>query len=222
MTLAPGESRVYGLRFLLAPEIRQIEDTLAAGQRPVAVGMPGYIVPEDIDASLFIKYPKPIASIESIPADALKINKKAPTQHGWQHLTVKGKQWGRARLLVTYADGLTQAIHYRVIKPAAQAVSDMGHFMTTKQWYDNPDDPFGRSPSVMNYNRDKDAIVTEDARAWHAGLGDEGGTGGYVSAVMKQLGQPEKAELEKLQRFVDECPLGTSASQRRPEQVRRT
>ena len=40
-TLAPGASRVYGLKFLVAPEIREIEKTLAANGRPVAVGVPG-------------------------------------------------------------------------------------------------------------------------------------------------------------------------------------
>jgi len=45
LTLTPGQSRTYGLRFLLAPEIRDIEKVLAANQRPVAVGIPGYVCP---------------------------------------------------------------------------------------------------------------------------------------------------------------------------------
>src|SRR5262249_52029874 len=43
----------YGLRFLVADTIPTIEKTLAANDRPVAVGIPGYIVPMDIDAKLF-------------------------------------------------------------------------------------------------------------------------------------------------------------------------
>src|SRR5262249_29963286 len=54
-TLAPGESRVYGLRFLVAESIPNIEKTLAANDRPVAVGIPGYIVPMDINAKLFLQ-----------------------------------------------------------------------------------------------------------------------------------------------------------------------
>ena len=45
--------------------IRHIEDTLAANRRPVAVGIPGYILPTDMDGQLFLKYPKAVKSIES-------------------------------------------------------------------------------------------------------------------------------------------------------------
>ena len=38
---------------------------------------------------------------------------------------------------------------------------------------------------------------------WIAGLGDEGGGGAWLAAIMKQLVQPDNHELEKLQRFVD-------------------
>ena len=54
MTLAPGQSRAYGLRFLVADAIPNIEKTLAAADRPVAVGIPGYIVPMDLEAKLFL------------------------------------------------------------------------------------------------------------------------------------------------------------------------
>jgi hypothetical protein len=104
---------------------------------------------------------------------------------------------------VSYADGLEQTIHYRVIKPASAVVADLGRFLTTEQWFEDPDDPFGRSPSVISYDYDKRWKVTEDNRAWIAGLGDEGGSGSWLAAIMKQLVMPDPAELKKMQRFVD-------------------
>jgi hypothetical protein len=50
--------------------------------------------------------------------------------------------------------------------------------------------------------------VTEDNRAWIAGLGDEGGSGSWLAAIMKQLVMPDPSELVKLQRFVDEVVWG--------------
>src|SRR5262245_24251219 len=67
-SLAPGESRSYGVMFLVSPEIRRIEDTLVANRRPVAVGIPGYILPMDLSARLFLNYPSRVASINSEPA----------------------------------------------------------------------------------------------------------------------------------------------------------
>jgi hypothetical protein len=72
-TMAPGQTRSYGVRFLLSDSIRGIEKTLAAAQRPVAVGLPGYILPMDIEGSLFLKSPRRIASIGAEPRGAERL-----------------------------------------------------------------------------------------------------------------------------------------------------
>ncbi len=207
-TIAPGQTTTYGVRLLVSDEIRHIEKTLAANKRPVAIGIPGYILPMDLDGKLFLNYASPVASTKVTPEGAIVLARQSPTKTGWQSYKLHGKTWGRARLTVTYADGLEQSIHYYVIKPAAQAVADMGHFLTTEQWFVDPDDPFGRSPSVMSYDREANSIVTQDSRVWIAGLGDEGGSGSYVAAAMKEFGQPDKAELEKYEQFVNNTLWG--------------
>ncbi|HKW28387.1 MAG TPA: DUF5695 domain-containing protein [Verrucomicrobiae bacterium] len=202
-TLAPGATRTFGLKFLVAPEIQDIEKTLAENNRPVVVGIPGYILPMDVNARLFLKYPQDVKSVKVEPEGAIAVTKDSPTEHGWQNYTLRGKEWGRARLTITYEDGLVQTIGYDVIKPEAEAVADLGHFLFTRQWFDDPSDPFHRSPSVMTYDRAHNRIVTQDARAWVAGLEDEGGAGSWLAAAMKEFGQPKKDEVEKFQQFVD-------------------
>ncbi len=201
--LQPGEERTVGLRFLVADSIRSIEKTLVENKRPVAVGIPGYILPQDIQGSLFLNYSKPVKKISVEPAGALEVSAAASTEHGWQRYAVQGKQWGRARLTVTYADGLVETVQYRVIKPESEAVDDMGRFLFTKQWFDVKDDPFHRSPSIISYDREANAQVTEDSRVWIAGLGDEGGSGSWLAAAMKEYGRPDKQQVEQLEQFVD-------------------
>lgn len=209
VTLKPGESRTYGLRFLVSDEIRNIEKTLAAHDRPVAVGLPGYIVPMDIEAKLFLNAGKrKVTTVRSEPAGALAITPGAATKGGHVQYTVQGKKWGRARLTVDYSDGTAQTIHYYVTKPAAQAISDMGQFLTTKAWYTDESDPFKRAPSVMTYDRANNRIVLQDTRAWIAGLSDEGGVGAWLAAIMKAYGQPKKDEVDKLAEFVDKVVWG--------------
>jgi hypothetical protein len=101
-----------------------------------------------------------------------------------------------------------QTIHYDVTKPSAEAVADMGTFLTTKAWFTDASDPFGRAPSVMNYDRKRDQIVLQDTRAWIAGLSDEGGAGAWLAAFMKVYEQPKKAEVDKLSQFVDQVVWG--------------
>lgn len=207
VTLKPGESKTYGVRFVLSDSIRNIEHTLAENKRPVAVGIPGYIVPTDIDARLFLQSPSAVKSLQVEPAGALSIV-KLPQQHGWYAYSVKGNRWGRARLTITYEDTAVQTIHYFVTKPESQVVADMGHFLTTKDWFVDPADPFHRAPSVMTYDREKNQIVMQDSRAWIAGLGDEGGGGGWIAAIMKELVEPDKQEIDKLQQFIDQTVWG--------------
>jgi hypothetical protein len=90
-----------------------------------------------------------------------------------------------------------------VIKPEPEAVDDLGRFLFTRQWFDAKDDPFHRSPSVMSYDREAGAIVTQDSRVWIAGLGDEAGSGSWLAAAMKEYGRPEKRQVEQLEGFVD-------------------
>jgi hypothetical protein len=200
--LPPGESKTFGVKFLVSPEIRDIEKTLAANGRPVAVGVPGFITPMDLDARLFLNYGKAVKAIEAEPKGAIAVQEDLPV-NAWKAYTLRGKTWGRSRLKVTYEDGLVQTISYYVTKPAAEAFTDMGKFLFTKAWYTDKNDPFHRAPSIMNYDHKNGKVVLQDPLTWKAGLQDEGGSGGWVSAIMKLSGQPTAEEVAKFEQFVD-------------------
>ncbi|CDM64750.1 hypothetical protein PYK22_00745 [Pyrinomonas methylaliphatogenes] len=207
-TLAPGETVSYGLRFLLADEIRSIENSLIAHGRPVAVGVPGYILPMDLEGRLFLRYAgHKVKRVRVEPQGAIAIAEERP-RNGWLAYSLRGKTWGRARLTISYDDGLEQSVHYYVIKPAAQAVADLGRFLMTRQWFDDPNDPFRRSPSVMSYDREANKIIAQESRVWIAGLSDEGGAGSWLAAAMKQLAQPDEEEIRKYERFIDQVLWG--------------
>ncbi|SFP57760.1 DUF5695 domain-containing protein [Sphingomonas rubra] len=206
-TLAPGERRTIGIRFVAAPSIRAIEPTLTAAGRPLAVGIPGYVVPTDAPADLFVKAAQPIRSVAVSPAGAMTLAPVAAPA-GWARYRVTGSGWGRARVAITYADGSVQAVHYYVTKPLAQVSADLGRFATTRQWFDDRADPFGRAPAILSYDRQANRIVTQDQRMWIAGMSDEGGGGAWVAAAMKQLDHPEPAEVARLERLVNETVVG--------------
>jgi hypothetical protein len=216
LVIKPGESKTYGVRFVLSDSIRNIEKTLSENRRPVAVGIPGYVLPTDIEARLFLNYNQPVSSITVEPPAAIEIHENSPTRDGQKAYTLQGKHWGRARLTVTYKDGTVQTVQYFVIKPAAEAVADMGHFLMTKQWFADTNDPFQRAPSAITYDREANEPVLQDSRVWIAGLSDEGGAGAWLSAVMKQFVQPDKQELSKIQQFVDGVVWGRLQSKDGP------
>jgi len=207
-TLKPGQTRTIGVTFLLSDSIRNIEKTLAENHRPVAVGLPGYVLPMDQTGKLFLNYPSRVSNLSVEPKGALAWTSNREGKKGWRGYNIQAKTWGRARLTVTYADGVTQAVSYYVTKPAAQAVADLGHFLTTKQWFTDVNDPFGRAPSPISYDREADRQVVQDSRVWIAGLGDEGGSGSWLAAAMKEFGQPNREEVAKYEQFIDKVLWG--------------
>ncbi len=206
-TLAPGESRTVGLRFLTAPTIRSIESVLIAERRPVVVGIPGYVLPTDIDGSLFVAAPSAIRRFEITPAGALTLTAAGVAQ-GWQRFQVRGNQWGRARLAIHYADGTSQTVSWFVTKPAATVVRDLASFITRRQYFEDAADPFGRAPGILSFDRETGKISTQDTRVWISGMSDEGGAGSWVAAMMKQLDNPDAGEVALLERVVNETIRG--------------
>jgi hypothetical protein len=208
VTLNPGETHNIGVKFILTDKVENIEKTLIENNRPVAVGIPGYVIPQDVNAKLFLKYGQKVKSLDVEPNGALEFSESGKTKNGWIEYAVKGKIWGRARLTIIYADGIQQSINYKVIKPESQVVADNGKFLTTNQWYENPNDLFHRSPSVITYDNEKKQQVTQDRRAWICGLSDEGGAGSWLNAIMKQLVEPNPEEIKKMETFVNQTIWG--------------
>jgi hypothetical protein len=202
-SLSPGKSISFGLRFVVAPSLRKIEATLAERHRPVAVGIPGYVLPQDIEARLFLRYDFSIRSIVSEPAGAIEIHDDGKIHSGLHVYTLRGKQWGRSRLVITYADGTIQAIAYRTIKPETQAVADMGRFLFHEQWFTSASDPFHRAPSIISYDNSTGKQIVQEPRVWIAGLSDEAGAGSWLAAAMKEYEQPNSLEVAQLESFID-------------------
>jgi hypothetical protein len=208
IVLEPKETKNYALKFVLSEGVKNIQETLIKEERPVAIGVPGYVVPKDVKASLFVNYKSEVSSIDIFPKDALQIKEDGNSPSGIKKYLVLGKKWGRARVTIAYKHGVQQSINYKVIKPEEEVVKDIGHFLTTAQWFEDPNDPFGRTPSPISYDYEKKEQVTQDSRVWISGLSDEGGAGSWLAAIMKQLIQPDREEIKKLQQFVDNTLWG--------------
>ena len=207
--LQPGETRNISVRLALNSTIETTEKKLNDLSIPVAIGVPGYVLPQDVEGRLWLKYHEPIASW-AVKGDGLVSISQVgePQTNGYQEIRLKGTIWGRSRLEIRYADSTLQTIHYKVIKPESEVVRDFGHFLTTEQWFSDTTDIFNRAPSVITYDIETRQQVTQDRRAWIAGIGDEGGSGSWLGAIMKQYVQPEAEEIDKLSQFMTKTLWG--------------
>lgn len=203
-TLGAGESITVGLRFSASSDVQHIEDAVSAAGLPYAVGIPGYILPQDLTAKLFLNTDQKITSTNVSPSGALEISSCGKYGESWTGYNVRAgtNTFGRARLEITYADDTVQVLQYWVANESPQALSQFGSFLTNEQYFTDPSDPFGRSPSVITYNRATEDYVDQDNRTWIAGVSDEGGAGSFLAAGMKQSVWPNADEVAKLEDMV--------------------
>lgn len=200
LVLKPGQSVQFGVRFSTADNIRDLNSAISKTETPVALAVPGYIVQRDLPAKLVLQTSSNVNSISVEPAGAVQVVADGDKSYT---ITASPSSWGRLRLTVSYEDGTVQTIHYYIVKPTSQVLSDLGRAMTTDAWFTNTSDPFGRAPSVMTFDQEENAIVQQDPRVWVAGLSDEGGVGAYLATMVKQSLLPDVNELSKLEDFVD-------------------
>ncbi|CBY00579.1 hypothetical protein LEMA_P017090.1 [Plenodomus lingam JN3] len=204
--LKAGEQYTIGLKFSAADDVQHIEDAVVKTGTPVAMGVPGFVVPSGSSARLFLKHSSPVRNIDA--NGALEISKLASPGNAYK-LTPAASAWGRARVTITYEDGKTQTVHYFIPKSAPSSLADLGNFFTTAAHFTDTSDPFGRAPSIMNYDREVNQILAQEPRVWFSGLSDEAGTGAYLATAMKQYIQPVAKEVEILDGFVHETMFKT-------------
>ncbi len=206
--LKPKGTKNFAFKLVLSKGIKEVQNTLIEEEVPVVNGVPGFVVPQDVRAQLFINYGNKVKSLKIEPKGALEIREDVRTPKGQKKYSVIGQKWGRARLTIAYEDGKEQTVNYKVIKPETEVVKDFGHFLATEQWFNEPNDPFHRNPSFISYDYETKRKLTEDSRVWISGLSDEGGAGSWLAVIMKQLVLPERSEIHKIQKFIDSTLWG--------------
>jgi hypothetical protein len=139
---------------------------------------------------------------------------------------------GRVRIVVEYDDGMAQVIQLYIQPDAPELIQAYTDTLRTKQFHDDPADPFHRTAALLNWNRDAAAAGTglddgdanddddgdgggsdggqilQESRAWIAGLSDECGAGPAVALASKNLWAPQREELALLERYVNEVLWG--------------
>lgn len=166
----------------------------------MAIGVPGYLVPVDQTAQLWVFYPN-ITKVES-EDNAFTITPSTKT-NGKLSLTPTGSTWGRTKVTITFANGKVQTMHYFIAESALDVISKLGQFSMSSMWFDNTTEPFGLAPSVISWDHSVQGHVLQDPRVRIAGLSDEGGVI-YLSSTMKQFGLADATEVAKLEKFVNE------------------
>lgn len=211
-TLGAGKAREYALRFTLVREGPRARDAaLRDAGEPVLKGVPGYVLPTDMEsAALFVWPPVGVklrgASVDD--ATVLRVTKPSLSDDADPsspiRLAVRGLARGRATINATFSDGTWSSVQYYVLPPLDSLVASFGEFSANVGWLpaDFPD-PFGRSASVMPWDREDGVHVLQDGRPFVVGLSDDAGGGATLGLATKVALSPTPLEVERLDEYVN-------------------
>ena len=99
---------------------------------------------------------RPAARLFSVSVDNANVVPGKPfLLNNFTVIPVKGKARGRARLAVKFSDGTEAVANYHVLPPLHTQIDRVAHHWSEVAWLprDYPD-PFGRSASVMPWDRE--------------------------------------------------------------------
>ncbi|KKA17917.1 Uncharacterized protein T310_8146 [Rasamsonia emersonii CBS 393.64] len=205
LVLEPRQQVSFGLRFTTVASVDEIEGTVSSVGRPVAVGIPGYVLPKDLTGQVFINSASNVSSIEVYPRGALSITPMGESGGPWMRFGVSPSPdvFGRSRIEVVYDNGMRHSLHYYITESGPESLARLGRFLSERQWISNMSDPFGRIPSIITYDHSVNNYVLQENRTWLAGLSDDGGAGSFEAAAVKQTVQPVAPEIARLEDFVN-------------------
>ena len=211
VVLAPGESREYALRLSLVengPRGRA-QALLAAGE-PLLRGTPGFVIPTDVEGAALHVWPPAGAKVISVKSDDTSMLVVQPGTIGktlsdapHTSYSVRGIKRGRVTLRVHFSDGTWASVHYYVLPPLDGLVRQFGNFSANVAWLPADfKDPFGRSASVMPWDREDKTHVLQDARPFVVGLSDDAGGGATLGLATKVAYAPTALEASRLDDYV--------------------
>ena len=211
--LDPGASVSVAVQFLMAKAGPRTRDAaLAAAGKATMHAVPGYVITSELTtATLFVTPPAGATVTAVASSDNLRWwHGEAPYDgHGTVRIRVAvaagNSAGGRARVSVSFSDGTTAVAHYAVPpKPSFSAqIGAVGEHWANDAWLPRDFvDPFGRSASVMPWDRENKAHVLDDSRAYDVGLSDDAGGGNPLGFAMKVGHAPTALQVSRLDDYI--------------------
>lgn len=219
LELRAGESASFALRIALAPGgPRSAPAALVAVGEPALRGVPGFTLGTDAtSAFLLVDLPAGSAAPQTPTASPPSV---LAFPGGWvravngtgavtYRTAVAPLAPGRARVAFRLADGSEAVAHYRVTPPFATQVARAGAHWAHTAWLPREyPDPFGRSASVMPWDREDSVHVLDDSRAYIVGLSDDAGAAQNLGFATKVAFAPLADEVARLDEYVTNTLYG--------------
>eukprot|EP01084_Bolivina_argentea_P028655 53226_1 len=202
------ETKSYAIKFQLAEKGPRTRDqTLLNNNKVTFHAVPGYVLSSEMKtARLFINTSNNV-KISNVTSNNLNV--LTATLFTNNTINLSPKNGGRASIIIAFSDASVTSAHYAVINTSFKHIKDtLGLFWEHTAWLPrNFIDPFGRSASMMPYDRENKQYVFDDSRAYDVGLSDDAGGASPLGYAMKVgHGLPIQTQVNLLDEFIN-CTL---------------
>ena len=201
LLLQPGQAAVFPFRVWTQPAGQEgTEAALVAAGLPLARGLPGYILPQDVTSAQLLVAPPAggsIAGIDVHPAGSLTIGNPIKVGDGYISYPLTPASGdaatGRVRLTITHklssTTSVKQVVNYLLTPPSSSLLASYSSFTANRAWYNDTTDPFGRAYSVLGWDgtggpNAAGAQLIQEERVFAAGLSDEAGAGANLGYAL--------------------------------------
>jgi hypothetical protein len=199
--LQPAETASFALRLQLAsagPRTRN--DALGAMGEPVLHGVPGYVLGSDMTSAKLLVLPPAGLTVVGASATsvghgdgAIVVGKMSTQGAGYSALPLSSTGRGRVTVTVSYSDGTASVAHYMVLPAFAEQAAKVSHHYVNDAWLPRETvDAFGRSASMMPWDRETKTHIMDDARAYDVGLSDDAGGGNPLGSASRLKASPNQ------------------------------
>lgn len=191
------------------PGPRQRDAALARAGQPVLLPVPGYVISTEMSNATLTVLPPWGASLQSavsndlgVLAVASVVSVPGPVAN-LTTVSLTGLSRGRARIVLTYTDGTWQSVNYYVLLPLRDHIATYGVHASTVAWLPRDFvDPFGRSASVMPWDREDGVHVLQDGRPFVVGLSDDAGASPNLGLASRVAIAPTVLQASRLDDYI--------------------
>lgn len=204
LVLEPGEERSFRFAFTRIESEKEFRDCIYEnGQLDILV-VPGMTVPVGEEIRMRVRCRDevkllPVANhfqIEEERRDGAAV---------YYRLTFT--EPGQKKVKAIHGKGFTTLLFY-AIERVDTLLRRRADFIVSRQYYENPEDPFGRNHAFLPYDDALEMIYTESEESWQVGALDEYALPVAMFAAEKNARIPDEREIRILEEYIDTCLYG--------------
>jgi len=205
LVLKPGEKKSYRIRFAFVDGYAAVRQELAeSGNLGIRV-LPSMVVQEDDPVYVEVRS-KFEPAVSFLSDNGRVLDKKRLPDRTLLTLSFKGR--GQKSVRLTYDGGKWTNLHFYCTANTAELIRARARFIVERQFYENPEDPFGRHHMFLPFDYRIGSVCMDSDEVWEVGGSDEYGFSEPLFLAEKNVSRPDRREVETLEAYVEDCLTG--------------